>query len=140
MSWRRERLPTPVFWPGEFHGLYSPWGRKESDTTEQLSLSLSGALSKAGPFLTPPCDCNLGHAPDMGLPQSLPLKSHCSSPNLTRHSQRTWVLATSLATALPRMRRPCWADPSGLQLVLAALRIQVYVLALRWRVLCPTRL
>ena len=22
-------------------GLYSPWGRKESDTTEQLSLSLS---------------------------------------------------------------------------------------------------
>ena len=31
-----ERLPTPVFWPGEFHGLYSPWGRKESDTTERL--------------------------------------------------------------------------------------------------------
>ena len=21
ISWRRERLPTPVFWPGEFHGL-----------------------------------------------------------------------------------------------------------------------
>ena len=30
---------TPVFWPGEFHGLYSSWGHKESDTTEQLSLS-----------------------------------------------------------------------------------------------------
>jgi len=27
--WRRERLPTPEFCPGEFHGLYSPWGRKE---------------------------------------------------------------------------------------------------------------
>ena len=26
--WRRERLPTPVFWPGEFHGLYSPWGHR----------------------------------------------------------------------------------------------------------------
>ena len=25
----KDRLPTPVFWPGEFHGLYSPWGRKE---------------------------------------------------------------------------------------------------------------
>ena len=24
----------PVFWPGEFHGLYSPWGSKESDMTE----------------------------------------------------------------------------------------------------------
>ena len=38
--WRREQLLTPVFWPGEFHGLYSPWGRKELDTTEQPSLSL----------------------------------------------------------------------------------------------------
>ena len=32
--WRRERLLTPVFWPGEFHGLYSPWKHKESDTAE----------------------------------------------------------------------------------------------------------
>ena len=39
ICWRRERLPTLVFWLGEFHGLYSPWGRKESDTTEQLSLA-----------------------------------------------------------------------------------------------------
>ena len=35
IPWRRERLPTPAFWPGEFHGLYSPWTHKESDTTEQ---------------------------------------------------------------------------------------------------------
>ena len=35
----RERLPTSVFWPGEFHGLCSPCGRKELDTAEQLSLS-----------------------------------------------------------------------------------------------------
>ena len=32
--WRKERLPTPVFWSGEFHGLYSPWSLKESDMTE----------------------------------------------------------------------------------------------------------
>ena len=37
IPWKRERLPTPVFWPGEFHGLYSPRGRE--DMTEQLSLS-----------------------------------------------------------------------------------------------------
>ena len=30
--------PLPVFWPGEFYGLYSPWVRKESDTTERHSL------------------------------------------------------------------------------------------------------
>ena len=41
IPWRRERLRTPVFWPGEFHGLYSPWGSKESDTAERLSPSLS---------------------------------------------------------------------------------------------------
>ena len=38
--WRRERLTTPVFWPGEFHRLYSPWSCKESVTTEQLSLHI----------------------------------------------------------------------------------------------------
>ena len=32
---------TPVLWPGGFHGLYSPWGRKESDTIERLLLSLT---------------------------------------------------------------------------------------------------
>ena len=37
--WRKERLPTPVFWPEEFHGLCSAWGSEESDTTEQLSHS-----------------------------------------------------------------------------------------------------
>ena len=37
--WRRELLPTPVFFPGEFHGQrslagYSPLGHKELDKTE----------------------------------------------------------------------------------------------------------
>ena len=36
--WRRKWQPTPVFWPVEFHGLHSPWGHKELDTTERLSL------------------------------------------------------------------------------------------------------
>ena len=31
-------------WPGEFHGLYSPWGRKELDTTERLLLTHSLGL------------------------------------------------------------------------------------------------
>ena len=49
IPWRRERLPTQVSYPGEFHGLYSPWGRKESEMTERLSLShadLFGSLWK----------------------------------------------------------------------------------------------
>ena len=44
IHWRREWLPTPVFLRGEFHGQrslagYIPWLCKESDTTEQLSLT-----------------------------------------------------------------------------------------------------
>ena len=37
MPWRQERLSTPVFWPGGFHGL-CPWGPKNLDVTEQFSL------------------------------------------------------------------------------------------------------
>ena len=52
--WRRERLPTPVFWPGEFHGLYSPWGRKESDTR----FYFGGLVAKSCPALGDPIDCS----------------------------------------------------------------------------------
>ena len=43
IPWRRERLPTPVFWPGKFHGLSMdcPWCPKELDMTERISLSLT---------------------------------------------------------------------------------------------------
>ena len=42
------RQPTPVFLPAESHGQrnlegYSPWGHKESDTTEGLTHTLHGA-------------------------------------------------------------------------------------------------
>ena len=51
----------PVFWPGEFHGLY-PWGCKELDMTERLSLhftrshviSLSSSFTS---FIFPACRC-----------------------------------------------------------------------------------
>ena len=43
--WRKECLPTPVFLPEEFHRQrsldgYSPWGLKELNMTEQLTLFL----------------------------------------------------------------------------------------------------
>ena len=42
IPWRRKWQPTPVLLPEEFHGQrslagYSPWDRKESVTSEQLS-------------------------------------------------------------------------------------------------------
>ena len=43
IPWRRKWQSTPVLLPGKFHGErslrgYSPWCRKESDSTEQLHL------------------------------------------------------------------------------------------------------
>ena len=47
--WRRKWQPTPVFLPGKSHGQRSTvgssaWGRRESDTTEQLHFHFSLSL------------------------------------------------------------------------------------------------
>ena len=39
IPWRRERLPTPVFWPGEFHALYCLWGRKSGTRLNDFHFS-----------------------------------------------------------------------------------------------------
>ena len=45
IPWRRKWQPTPVLLPRKLHGwrslvVYSPWGCKESDTTERLHFTL----------------------------------------------------------------------------------------------------
>ena len=57
IPWRRARQPTPVFLPGESHGQrslagYSPWDRKELDTTERLSTA-QRANKRQTPFRLP---------------------------------------------------------------------------------------
>ena len=52
--WKRKWQPTPVFLPGESNGQrslagYRLWGHKESDMTEQLTLSLCKCLKARGP-------------------------------------------------------------------------------------------
>ena len=49
IPWRRKWQPTPVFWPGKFHGWrslagYSPWGHKEWASTQRPN-SLQHAFS-----------------------------------------------------------------------------------------------
>ena len=51
IPWRKERLPTSVFWPGEFPGLYSPWGGKELET-----IAAAAALLQSCPTLCDPID------------------------------------------------------------------------------------
>ena len=52
-SWRRKWQSTPVFLPGKSHGQrslvsYSPWGCKDSETTEQLSTSHTTSYRHVG--------------------------------------------------------------------------------------------
>ena len=59
--WRRQWHPTPVLLPGKSHGWRSlvgcnPWGRKESDTTEQLHFHFS--LSCIGEGNGNPLQCS----------------------------------------------------------------------------------
>ena len=59
--WRRQWHPTPVLLPGKSHGWRSlvgcsPWGREESDTTEQLHFHFS--LSRTGEGNGNPLQCS----------------------------------------------------------------------------------
>ena len=59
ISWRRERLPIPVFWPGEFHGLYA------------RNISTSVLLTKSKKPLTVWITTNWKILKQMGIPHQL---------------------------------------------------------------------
>ena len=96
ISWRRERLSIPVFWPEEFHGLYSPWSHKESETTEQLSLSESSTGKES--------ICNAG---DLG---SIPVLGRSPGGGMATHS-------SILAWRIPWTEEPGGLQSMGLQRV-----------------------
>ena len=69
IPWRREWLSTPVFLPGKSHRQRSlvgcsPWGHKESDTTEQPPLHFS--LSCIGEGNGNPLQCSCLESPRDG--------------------------------------------------------------------------
>ena len=51
IPWRRERLPTPVFWPGEFHGLYSLGVAKSRTGLRDLYLLEKSKVTKHQSYL-----------------------------------------------------------------------------------------
>ena len=80
IPWRRAWQPTPAFLPGESQGQrsltgYSPWGRKELDTTERLSTHM----------------CILNPGPSWQLPRSLKICWLDNSTSLFKTLQRPSV-------------------------------------------------
>ena len=79
-----------IFWPGEFQGLHSSWGRKESDTTEQLSLSLP----------------QMGQVPEWVLLSWVhrpPQGPRCSFPRRLRECSTSWTLGHSPVSRAPEL-------------------------------------
>ena len=82
--WRREQLPIPASWPGEFHGLYSPWCCKELDATEPLVLHFT-----------------YNTAPRNGFDDAIwPPPHHCRRGELEQRKQ-TWLLLSETIGPCP---------------------------------------
>ena len=99
--------PTPVLLPGKSHGRWSlvgcsPWGRKESDTTEQLYFDFSLSCIGEGngnplqcPCLENPRDGEAWWAAIYGVAQSqarLKRLSSSSSSRLIKYQRITSIL------------------------------------------------
>ena len=74
--WRRERLPTPVFWPGEFQGLYSPWNSPGQSTRVGTCFLFQGNLPNPGiKPRSPTFQADSSPAEPLGSPQGI-LRAH----------------------------------------------------------------
>ena len=116
-NWRRQWHPTPVLLPGESHGWRSlvgcgPWGREESDTTEQLRFHFS--LSRIGEGNGNPLQCSCLENPRdggawwatvYGVPQSqIRLKQlSSSSSNPTCHLGSAGAPLNIVPALVPRL-------------------------------------
>ena len=78
IPWKRKWQLTPVFLPGKFHGQrslagYSPWDRKESDTTDRLThfSHLNNRVMNLGSALWNPLPQGLSQGFRQGVGQDL---------------------------------------------------------------------
>ena len=82
IPWRRKWQPTPVFMPGKSHGLsilggYSPWGRKELDTTRWLHFTSLRKFIKWPPWPIQPWKIYLACGQHVILPYWTPISCSC---------------------------------------------------------------
>ena len=103
--WRRQWHPTPVLLPGKSHGWRSlvgcgPWGRKESDTTEQLHFHFS--LSCIGEGNGNPLQCSCLENPRDGGAWWTAVYGVAQG--------RTWLKRLSSSSSFMRTHYASWDD------------------------------
>ena len=108
IPWRRKWQPTPVLLPEKFHGRrslvgYSPWGHKESDTTEWLHFHVS--LSWIGEGNGNPLQCSCLENPRdggawwaavYGVPQSRTRLTRLSSSSSSSSVHKAEIIGSGI--------------------------------------------
>ena len=93
IPWRRKWQPSPVFLPGKSHGQrglagYSPWGRKELDTTEHIHTTLQAPCPSPRCPWTWDCSGGLWVRPHQHSPEAELLSLYHSSPPLKKKKKQ----------------------------------------------------
>ena len=96
-SWGRKWQPTPALLPGKSHVWrslvdYSPWGRKESDTTEWLHFHFLSGASGGKDSACSAGDLGLipGWGRSSGEGNGYPLQYSCLKNSMDRRSLAHW--------------------------------------------------
>ena len=110
-------MPTLVLLPGESHGQrslvgYSPWGRKESDTTERLSRHAHPWRTEV--LLPPQLSAGSFQGPLVSLPRGLPSSNpsiETLTPILSLALNLFWLEGPVLPQGSPEKARPAQDNP-----------------------------
>ena len=134
---RRQWHPTPVLLPGKSHGRRSlvgcsPWGREESDTTEQLHFHFSLSVTGEGNGNPLQCSClenprdgGAWWAAVYGVAQSqTPLTWLSSSSSMPLKEGGTFSREPNKC---PRGHRTRWQPGRGLTMQKAEWSFQIYI-------------
>ena len=94
IPWRKERIPTPVLLPAEFHGQrsllgYSPWDHKDSDMTDWLQHI--HALTHTHIYFNTSVSLLIFDYIFMILEQAGELKKKKKKPESHAQSQMVWI-------------------------------------------------
>ena len=108
LSWEdpleEDREPASAFLPGEFHG-HSPWGHKESEMTERLTLSLSFRGTKI-PYAMEQLD---------GRATTTESKCHSYTPCTERKDPIWWMKILCAATRTQSSQIKKWKEKKNPQ-------------------------
>ena len=100
--WRRERLPTPVFWPGELHGVFHLKGRN----SQQYNGQSESEVTQLCPTLCDPWTVAHQAPPSMGFSRQeywsgLPFPSPGDLPDPGIKPRSPTLQADTLTSAPP---------------------------------------